>query len=77
MRPLKSRQVWVSLADEFSALVEFLLVVALLWGSLDEHTGCGTLGLASLTDLSSTLDINVLNILLLAENWEMTQHVNR
>ena len=71
-----SSQIRVSLADEFGALLELLLIIALLSGVLDEYTRCGALGLASLSDLGSALHVDVGDILLFAENRKVAQNIN-
>ena len=72
-----SSQVRVSLADEFGALLELLFIVTLLRRRLNENTRCWALCLAGFSNLSSTLNIDVLNILLFAENGKVAQHINR
>ena len=71
-----SRQVWVSLADKFSALREFLLILALLGRGLNEHAGGGSLGLAGLTNFGAGLHVDVGHILLLAENRKVRENID-
>ena len=72
-----SRKIGVSLTDEFDALSEFLFILALLRGVLYKHARCGSLGLACLSDLGSALHVNVGNILLLTENRQVRENIDR
>jgi hypothetical protein len=44
---------------------------------LNKNARCRSLCLASLSDLSSALNVDVGNILLFAKNWQVREYINR
>eukprot|EP00347_Sterkiella_histriomuscorum_P001479 403371880 len=73
---INSVDIWVSLLDKSLAFVElFVFITLLLWG-LEENATSGSLGFASLSNLSSASHINIGDTFLFAKNGQVTQHIN-